>query len=66
MLAHEGRSAAEMLGEVDAMKFRSCLTLFAAVAPDEPVFHAALAAFFRGEPDAATLTLLGQGEQNAP
>ena len=60
LLAHAGRPAAVMLGEVDAMKLRSCLTLFAAVAPEEPLFHAALQAFHGGQPDAQTLRLLGR------
>ncbi len=59
MLRHAGRDATTILGEVDAMKFRSCLTLFAAVAPDERVFAQALAAFYDGRPDEATLRLLG-------
>lgn len=58
LLVHAGRDAAYILGEVDAMKFRSCLTLFAAVAPDEPLFTRALAAFYDGQPDEATLRLL--------
>lgn len=59
MLRHAGRDATTILGEVDAMKFRSCLTLFAAVAPDEPVFAQALVAFYGGRQDEATLRLLG-------
>ena len=59
VLRHRGRSAAEMLGPVDAIKFRSCLTLFAAVAPQEPCFAAALDAFYGGQPDRETLRLLG-------
>ncbi len=59
LLSHPHRSAVEMLGEVDAMKFRSCLTLFGAVAPDEPCFGKALATFYGGEVDAQTLRLLG-------
>jgi uncharacterized protein (DUF1810 family) len=58
ILRHADRSAAEMLGDVDAMKFRSCLTLFAAAAPDEPCFHQALAVFYGGQPDPETLRLL--------
>lgn len=59
LLAHSHRSAVDMLGEVDAMKFRSCLTLFDTVAPNEPCFAKALATFYGGEPDAQTLRLLG-------
>ena len=59
MLGHPDCSAAEILGDVDAMKFRSCLTLFAEVATGEPCFRAALASFYQGRPDEATLRLLG-------
>ena len=57
MLTHTGRSAVSVLGDVDAMKFRSCLTLFDAVADDD-LFLNALDAFYGGERDAATLALL--------
>ena len=40
------------------MKLRSCLTLFATVAPEEPCFQAALEAFYRGAPDPETLKQL--------
>lgn len=60
VLAHAGRRPEDILGEVDALKFRSCLTLFAEVAPDRPCFRAALAAFYDGRPDGETLRLLGQ------
>jgi len=59
LLAHRGKRAEEMLGTVDAMKFRSSMTLFEAASPGENVFGAALDAFYGGERDAATLRLLG-------
>ena len=59
MLGHSDRSAVEILGDIDAMKFRSCLTLFAEVAPAEPAFSKALAAFYQGNADNETLRLLG-------
>jgi uncharacterized protein (DUF1810 family) len=52
------REAVAILGEVDAIKLRSSLTLFEAVSGD-PLFAGALAEFF-GEPDPETLRLLGQ------
>ncbi|AVP59069.1 DUF1810 domain-containing protein [Pulveribacter suum] len=58
LLAHPERTAQQMLGEVDAMKLRSCLTLFAAVAPQHGEFAQALQVFFGGRPDTATLQLL--------
>ena len=58
ILAHRGRSALEVLGSPDDLKFRSSMTLFAQAAPAEPLWQDALAAFFDGEPDEATLCLL--------
>ena len=57
LLTHQGRSAASIVGDVDAMKLRSCLTLFEAVSAD-PLFGRALDAFYGGERDAATLARL--------
>jgi uncharacterized protein (DUF1810 family) len=57
--AVEGRTAYEIFGPPDDMKFRSCLTLFAAAAPENPVFAAALAKYFAGEADPLTLEKLG-------
>lgn len=51
-------SAAALFGEVDAVKFRSCLTLFRAVAADAAPFDAALARFYAGLPCPRTLALL--------
>jgi len=59
ILGHSDRSAIAILGEIDAMKFRSCLTLFAEASPTEPVFALALATFYQGQPDNETLRLLG-------
>jgi uncharacterized protein (DUF1810 family) len=58
MLAHAGEPAQAILGGIDAVKFRSSITLFRAAAPDEPRFGAALDAFYGGEPDPRTLALL--------
>ena len=53
-----GRSAHDIFGSPDDLKFRSCVTLFRNVAPVEPVFQAALDRFYGGAGDAATLALL--------
>jgi uncharacterized protein (DUF1810 family) len=55
ILGHHDRSAVEVLGNIDAMKFRSCLTLFAEVAPSQPAFSQALATFYQSKPDVETL-----------
>lgn len=53
-----GVTAHEVLGSPDDMKFRSCLTLFAAAAPAERGFTQALELYYGGEPDPATTRLL--------
>lgn len=54
-----GRSAHAIFGAPDDLKFRSCMTLFAAAAgPDDAPFRAALQRFFGGVADDATLGLL--------
>jgi len=54
LLEHEDRSATEIMGGIDATKLRSSMTLFAAVAPEEPAFRQVLDRYFDGEPDEAT------------
>lgn len=51
-------SAEAILGGIDAIKLRSSMTLFAAVADDRTPFDAAMDRFFGGAPDPATLALL--------
>ena len=58
MNAHEGRTAREILGSPDDMKFRSCLTLFAQATDDNADFKAALAKYYGGEGDPETLRRL--------
>lgn len=53
------RSAEEILGPVDALKFASAMTLFEAAGGGSD-FGAALDAFYAGQRDARTLALLGQ------
>ena len=62
LLALPIRDISSVLGYPDDLKFRSSMTLFAAAAPEESIFQAALQKFFGGNPDAATLSLLGQDE----
>ena len=49
-------SVEELLGGIDATKLRSSMTLFAHVAPEEPVFRRVLDRWFDGREDDATLT----------
>jgi uncharacterized protein (DUF1810 family) len=54
----EGRSAHDIFGDPDELKFRSSMTLFANVATDKRVFEEALERFFGGRRDALTLQKL--------
>jgi uncharacterized protein (DUF1810 family) len=54
LLSHEGKSAEEILGGIDATKLRSSMTLFAQAASAE-VFQQVLDRYFDGEADPATL-----------
>jgi uncharacterized protein (DUF1810 family) len=57
-LALENRTAVAIFGQVDALKFRSCLTLFARAAGEDQLFSRALARYY-GDEDPRTLELLG-------
>jgi uncharacterized protein (DUF1810 family) len=54
----EGRSLEQILGYPDNLKFRSSMTLFAQVAPDNEIFVNALQKYCGGEADRLTLERL--------
>ena len=56
--AHRSLSALALFGHPDDLKFRSSMTLFAAVSPDT-VFDEALEVFFGGVGDAAAMERAG-------
>ena len=58
VLAVQNKSAFEIFGQPDDMKFRSCMTLFAHCAAGEPMFLEALARYCAGQQDERTLALL--------
>ena len=67
MIGHKRRSALEILGSPDDLKFRSSLTLFAKAASDNSdrmLFQEALDQFYSGLPDPRTLELLGSSPRN--
>jgi uncharacterized protein (DUF1810 family) len=57
VLAVETRSAHDIFGSPDDLKFRSCMTLFDAVSPNA-VFAEALKKYFSGARDSLTLEKL--------
>lgn len=61
MASYKGKSAFDILGSPDDLKFRSCLTLFAQAASDDSdrvLFKQALDQFYRGAEDYRTMELL--------
>ena len=58
LLETEGRTARQIFGAIDEMKFRSSMTLFMRAAPEDSLFAECLQKFFCGEPDTATLEKL--------
>ena len=60
ILQHKASSAEDVLGDTDARKFQSCLTLFSLAAPQVACFHDALRQFFSSERCASTLKQLTQ------
>jgi len=61
MLRHTSKSALQILGSPDDLKFRSCMTLFGLAASNEEdrsLFKRALDQFYEGKPDPRTEQLL--------
>ncbi len=61
LLLHRHEAADAILGTVDALKLRSSMTLFHA-ASGEAVFREVLESFYGGEPDSASLAILGRDQ----
>ena len=61
VLAVEGRSARQIFGTPDDLKFRSSITLFEAAAEDadKPLFAAALERYYDGVRDPLTVEVVG-------
>lgn len=59
VLAVDGRTARDIFAAPDDLKFRSSMTLFAGIAPEERAFRRMLDKYFGGEPDPLTVARLG-------
>lgn len=59
LLAIEGRTAEEILGPIEAVNVRSCMTLFHRAAPDEDVFIEVLDRYYDGVADDGADARLG-------
>jgi uncharacterized protein (DUF1810 family) len=58
VLAVKGKTAFQIFGTPDDLKFRSSMTVFCRAVPDEQLFRRALAKFCDGREDARTVELL--------
>jgi uncharacterized protein (DUF1810 family) len=59
VLKHSGSDIETIMGSrIDALKFRSSMTLFDLVSPND-IFKKALATFFDGMADKRTLSIVG-------
>jgi uncharacterized protein (DUF1810 family) len=63
---HHGTPIEQVLGDLDAMKYRSCLTLFGTADPADARFAQALARHFGGRADERTLERLAAGGDTTP
>lgn len=59
LLQHRDKEAVDILGYVDAVKVRSCMTLFDAVSPED-IFRDVLDVFYQGVPDEQTLSFISK------
>lgn len=62
LLRHKDKTAFEIFGTIDAIKVRSCMTLFDLVEPNS-IFAETLAAFYNNERDELTLNMLNTKKQ---
>ena len=58
LLEHKNKPAYKILGDIDDMKLKSCMTLFSLISENGSVFHQALNYFFDGKQDLNTLNLI--------
>lgn len=58
LLQHKEKSASEIFGGTDALKLKSCMTLFHIADPDNPVFTQVLQYYFQGNLDEKTIEIL--------
>ena len=65
LLAHKGKNIAHIMGSnIDAVKLRSSMTLFAVASGDsDSVFRQVLDCFYSGRMDDVTVKMLGQQQQ---
>lgn len=58
LLEHKDKTAYEIFGDIDEMKLKSSMTLFALTSEDYTIFDEVLDCFFNGEMDETTVELI--------
>lgn len=58
LLEHKDKYASGILGDIDALKLKSCMTLFALASEDYTIFDEVIRCFFDGEMDEVTIGLI--------
>ena len=58
LLKHKAKTALEIFGDIDEMKLKSSMTLFALTSEDYTIFDEVLEHFFGGEMDEVTVKLI--------
>jgi uncharacterized protein (DUF1810 family) len=62
----QGRSAAQIFGYPDDLKFRSSLTLFASINDEGSIFHDLIERYFSGPSDDKTVEILRRTDHSSP
>jgi len=60
LLSHKDKSAYKIFGDIDEMKLKSSMTLFAYISEENSIFHHVLDCFYDGEMDKYTLKLISE------
>ena len=60
LLQHKDKSAYDIFGDIDEMKLKSSMTLFALTSEDYTIFDQVLEQFFGGEMDEVTVSLINE------
>ena len=60
LLKHKDKTALEIFGDIDEMKLKSSMTLFALTTEDYTIFDEVLECFFNGEMDEVTVNLINR------
>ena len=58
LLQHKGKYIEDIMGDIDDLKLRSSMTLFASISKDGSVFHQVLDCFYSSKLDGKTLDLV--------